>query len=329
MNKHKHKEAIIDKLRQWAGRNKDITYVIITGSRGRQTMGADEYSDIDVTIFSRNVKCYEKTTDWVTQIAPPVACYQDTIATGLTGKKIFFPGEVAMDVFFVDSRLLSWLYHYVQLKDRKILFAAIPSSLKKIIDNRIFFFMDYISRGFYCVVDKRDYHQKLMYIEQKCRCQPETYFNLQRVEHIVNKFWHHAYFMAVKLHRGNYFSAKIQYDNGMKYNLLYLMEMQAKTVKGKNFETWYSGRYVEEWGDPYVVSRLPYIFGHYEPTDAWNSLMETMSLFTYLTNFIIRNHPEHTFLNPAEEVTAWINALREKQVTAGILQDYKISRTLN
>jgi hypothetical protein len=316
-----HQEAIIDKLRQWAGRNKDIAYVIISGSLSRQIMGADEYSDIDVYIFSRNVKYYEQTGDWVAQIAPPLFCYQELVVNGLTDKKIFFPGGVTMDITFLDSRLLSWLYHYVRLKDRKILYAAIPTFLKKIIDNKILYFTRHINRGFYCMVDKGDYHKKLVYIEQKCRYQHETHFNLQRVDYIVMKFWHHAWFMAVKLHRGNYFSAKMEYDNGLKHSLVYLMEMQAKTVKGKNFDTWVNGRYVEKWGDPYVVSRLPYIYGRYEPVDAWNSLMETISLFTHLTNFMIRNHPEHTFQNPAEEVTTWINALREKQVTAGILQD--------
>lgn len=310
---NKHKEAIIDKIRHWAAQNEDIAYVIITGSQSRQHKQADEYSDIDISIFSRNVKWYENTSDWVAQIAPPIACYQDNIAAGLMGKKIFFSGEVALDVFFLDSRLLFWLFQYVRLKDQKLLYAVIPTHLKKIIDQRISFFMEYISRGFHCLVDKKDYHKRLTYIEQKCRFLPENYFNLDRVGHIVNKFWHHAWFMAVKLHRGNYFSAKIQYDNGLKYNLLYLMELQTKTLKGKDFETWQSGRYVEEWGESYVVSRLPYIFGHYEPDDAWNGLIETISLFTYLTDFIISAYPELTFLNPAKEVTAWIYALREKK----------------
>jgi aminoglycoside 6-adenylyltransferase len=42
------------------------------------------------------------------------------------------------------------------------------------------------------------------------------------------------------------------------------------------------GRFLEEWADRRAVTRFAVIFAHYDVSDAWRALLETMSLFRWL-----------------------------------------------
>lgn len=308
----KKKEEILSGLKNWALKNKDIYSVIIAGSQAREHAKADEYSDLDVVVFCKNKHWYDNNPEWMSEIAVPVAYYTDKVLMNQMGNKIFFYNSMAMDIIFLDKRLSYWVYLYTRMRSKKIIYALIPGIIKRTCEDAINAFAYNVQRGFYCLVDKKDYDRELHYVEEKFRHKKDKFFDMKRVNFIVNKFWHHSYVMAIKMYRGDLLSARIECDNGLKICLLQLIELHTKTLRGGEFDTWHSGRRISEWGDPAFTSRLKYIYGHYDLADAWNSLEETMHLFSDVLASLHKLHPNMTVNNPEKYIHKWIDDIKDR-----------------
>jgi aminoglycoside 6-adenylyltransferase len=45
------------------------------------------------------------------------------------------------------------------------------------------------------------------------------------------------------------------------------------------YDTWHSGRFLEEWADPRIVARLRHAYAHYDAAEIRRALLATMDLF--------------------------------------------------
>jgi aminoglycoside 6-adenylyltransferase len=309
---NKHKEEVLSGLKSWALKHKDIYSVIVTGSQARDYVRSDEYSDIDVIVFCRNRYWFDNNPVWMKDIATPVAYYTDRVLLNQMGNKIFFANAIAMDIVFLDIRMAWWGYVFARASNNRFLSVLMPRVLKRNFENGINAFAYNVHRGFYSVVDKKDYDRQLHYIEERFRHKKDKFFNLGRVNFIVNKFWHHSYLMSIKMYRGDLLSAKIECDNGLKICLLNMMELHAKSLKGGEFDTLHNGRKITEWGDPAFTSRLKYVYGHYDLADSWRCLEETIDLFCDVLSALQQLHPGMAINNPEEHVRKWINDIKNK-----------------
>lgn len=308
----KNKEEVLSGLKSWALKHKDIYCVIITGSQAREHEKSDEYSDIDVAVFCRNRHWFDNNHEWMSEISVPVAYYTDRVLMNQLGNKVFFYNAIAMDIVFLDKRISYWAYIYAKIRSKKIVSVLIPGIVKHKFENAINAFAYNVHRGFYSIVDKKDYDRKLHYVEEKFRHKRNKFFDLKRVNFIVNKFWHHSYLMAIKMYRGDLLSAKIECDNGLKICLLNMIELHTKTLRGGDFDTLHNGRRISEWGDPAFISRLKYVYGHYDFADSWNSLEATMDLFSDVLVSLHKLHPNMIVNNPEKYVRKWINDIKER-----------------
>lgn len=309
-----NKDEILLGLKTWAERNKDISCVIITGSQARETFKADEYSDVDAMVFCKNKRWFDHHTEWIAEISVPVAYYTDKVLANQLGNKIFFSNGIGMDIVFLDQRMCYWAYLYAGLKEKSGLLKLLPSSLKNSIESAINAFTYNVQRGFLCVVDKKDYNKKLHYIEEVFRFKRDKVFNMDRVNFILNKFWHHSYLMAIKLHRGDLLSARIECDNGLKICLLNLIELHTKSIKGAEFDTLHNGRRIAEWADPNFESRFKLMYARYDFADTWNSLDVTMDLFSDVLQALLSLHPDIKVNNPEKYIRQWIAAIKKKNI---------------
>jgi predicted nucleotidyltransferase len=307
MNKAKHE--VLKRLTDWATSTKDISCIVVAGSHARKDHQPDEFSDIDVVIFSSNVKFYERNFDWINQIGEPVLYYKDQLSRNITGRKVYFSNGVGLDIFFLDERAVYWSYLYAKASERKWLFAMVPGPVKKMMKAAVLFFAEYIRRGFYCLVDKGKFYDRLCYVDTRFKFRQEG-FNREKLEHLINSFWRYALHTAINLQRREFWHAKITCDHGMKKTLLVLVEIYTRTIEGRDYDTWHHARFLERWAAPFIVEKLPLIYGHYEMEDAWKCMKETADLFSEITRRLTDHVTDLNLLNPEEYVRQWIEAMQ-------------------
>ncbi|OGO52327.1 MAG: hypothetical protein A2148_01525 [Chloroflexi bacterium RBG_16_68_14] len=102
----------------------------------------------------------------------------------------------------------------------------------------------------------------------------------------------------------------------MKDLLLRMLEWHARATHGWDYETWYTGRFVDRWADPRAAAALRETFARYDEEDVWRALFSTMELFGWLAR---ETAERMNFTYPAaaeERVTEWVQARFLKRPTA-------------
>ena len=102
----------------------------------------------------------------------------------------------------------------------------------------------------------------------------------------MHDFWFHALWTAKKLMRGELWTAKRCCDFYLKQLLLVFIEWEAKLTGNENTDTWYNGRFFERWADKETQEDTRKVFAHYDETDIWRALLETMSLFRRVASYV-------------------------------------------
>lgn len=310
----------IEKIKQWATKNDDIVYALIAGSHGRSEKQSDEYSDIDIIMVSEKAAHYQNTSDWIAEIGESVLYFEDRVSGGIPTKRVYFPNGVGMDIFFVSKKTVARAYRFARAKEnKKILFRLIPPSVKRKLERYMNLFSYLIYRGYLSLVDKGNYAQKVACLERVFKYKKESNFRLNEAGVIANKFWYKALHVAVKLHRRELFTAKVDASDTISL-LLTLIEMHTKVKKGKDFETWHRGRYIEEWADPFIAEKLNGVFGSYDMAASWKSLFNTMDLFSEIVASIVNERKDVHFLNPEPYVRKWIEDIYAKANVGSISQ---------
>lgn len=308
----KARNEVLRKLKDWATATSDVSSIVVAGSSARKDYPPDEFSDVDIVIFSSNASFYQQNFDWIHQIDTPVLYYKDRLDRNIVGRKVYFANGVGLDIFFLDEKSVRWSYLYAKASKKKWLFAALPKPVKKIMNGAVFFFTEYIRRGFYCLVDKGKFEERLHYVNNTFTFKQEA-FSREKLEHVINSFWRYALHTGINLQRREYWHAKITCDHGMKKTLLVLIEIYTKVANGRDYDTWHHARFLEKWAAPFIVERLPYIYGHYEMEDAWKCMKETADLFSEITRQIQEHIPDLNLLDPETHVRKWLEEMWVKE----------------
>jgi aminoglycoside 6-adenylyltransferase len=58
-----------------------------------------------------------------------------------------------------------------------------------------------------------------------------------------------------------------------------MTEWQARATHGKDYDTWFRGRFLEKWANPEVTTGLKNAYGHYDKNDVSTALMGSLNLF--------------------------------------------------
>jgi hypothetical protein len=273
--------------------------VIIAGSRGNDQRQADEYSDIDAAVFCRRRKYYDEDLQWIKELGEAAFHYKDfTRVPGMSGvHRIYFVHGVQLDLFFWDSKIL-WTGHiYLWLRENLRSSRWMPAWIRKLIESRFTFFPDWVRRGYTVLVDKKKLKRSLEYIDRnfKYRRPPVS---LSQLQENVAVFWSFAYSSAIYIYRGELLAAKTLGDRIIKAQLLFLIELYTRLVKGQDYDVFNNGRKLERWAPAFISESLDDIYGRYDTADAWRSLMATVNLFSTIFHALVTEYPEFRTENP-------------------------------
>jgi aminoglycoside 6-adenylyltransferase len=116
---------------------------------------------------------------------------------------------------------------------------------------------------------------------------------------------------AKMLKRGELWSAKVACDCRLKEQLLSMLEWHARATHGPDCDTWYGGRFLEDWADSRAVAALPHTFAAYSADDLRRALFVTLDLFRWLA---VETAERLGYAYPAmadQRVTEWLRSLFE------------------
>ncbi len=250
---------LIERHTRWAEAEPDIRAALVLGSRARRDHPADEWSDLDVLVFTRDPGKLIRSGAWATALAPAWLTFIERTGDGSSWeRRTLYQGGLDVDVAIDPVESLDGI-----LKE-------IPPEVA-----------DIIRRGVKVLVDKDG---KLGQLEGMAL--PETgLFRKPTAEEFTNAvsdFWYHTLWSAKHLRRGELWWGKSGSDMYLKGLLRDMLEWHAHATRGEKLDTWLRGRFLEEWADPRAVQQLRDAFGHYDPADIARSLRATMDLYRWL-----------------------------------------------
>jgi aminoglycoside 6-adenylyltransferase len=210
-------EEMLDRLVRWAETQPDISAIINQGSRARIDHPADQWSDLDLIVYTSRPERYLTSTEWLENIGNVMLTFLEKTATGdNVERRALFEGGVDVDFSIIPKESL--------VKDLED-----PSSQDQ----------DLIRRGVRVLHDKTGLLAKLP--EPSKRPAPTRSPPTKgEFDQLVNDFLYHIVWTAKKLRRGELWTAKACCDSYMKWKLLGMIEWHTLASKGWDTDVWFS-----------------------------------------------------------------------------------------
>jgi len=301
----------------WAQTRPDIRAAIVVGSWARVDHPADEWSDLDVGFTTTDPQRYLSKTDWIEDIAPTWVTYPDP---GGVVRHVLFEGGLDAGFAVLANNTVKQAVRFLPVLRRfPILLRLLPKGLGQQITGDIASAADYYRRGVRVILDKDRLAAKFLSLFP-ADSQPNRPPSQPEFLDAISEFWFRAVWTAKHLRRGELWFAKTESCDGrMKSLLLRILEWRARATHGFDYDTWESGRFLEEWGDPAVLQGLRDVFAHYDEEDMWRALLATMDLFRSLAIETAERlgYPYPTATD--ERATEWTKTcLSERTATGGL-----------
>lgn len=253
-------EELIKRIANWAGARQDIRSAVILGSRARAIAPADEWSDLDIVLIVNSPSFYLDNTDWLSKISEVKILFLEPLAVGCgMERRVLFECGLDVDFSFISAAQVK-----KEMKD-----------CQSLVSQQLY------GRGYRVLFDKDGIVPpagKMPEPAVTCRLLTPAEF-----EETANDFWYHAVWTAKKLRRGELWMAIRCCDFYMKRLLLELVECHAQVFHGEKYDTWYNGRFFEDWADRRVVKELDKAFARYSYKEIRQALLATMDIFRWVT----------------------------------------------
>lgn len=247
----------------WAKEQPSILAVIVIGSRARPENAADEWSDLDMVLFTLDLEEYRSDPSWLQQIGDVLLSVLDH-----TGR-----GDPEWLVVFSDG--LKGDFAFTRIPEQCRMLPALPELLAATN-----FYHEAYQRGIYCLLDKTNPENEGKPIPWFHRQSAHT--SQDEFQKCMNHFWMEALRAAKFIRRGDLWRAYYTCNYAMKQRVLQMAEWQAQAQHGLEYETWYDGRYLDRWADPRLIRQLPAAFGEYEQSRIRAAFFNTVELFGWL-----------------------------------------------
>ncbi len=247
-----------DNLISWVTFEENVRALLLVGSRARSQPQHDKYSDLDTILFCLNPRLYVESNSWLRSLGPFWFSYLET--DGEPEQYALYDGYIKIDVMLISiasteslqSRLNPFIYDQVLQRGFKVLVDKTASQSQVIIDER------------------KNEHK---YPDQKI-FENHLYQGLLRVTTC-----------ARYLQRNDLWRANDLLNGTLRNNLLTLMEWEA-LANHPTTDTWYKGRFINQWGNKEIISRFPKMFGVYHKEEQQLALITFMQVFSRLAEKI-------------------------------------------
>ena len=271
---------IVDNLIRWGMSSDKLFAALVIGSQARDNHAADEYSDMDIVLIVDSPSYFIESDKWLNEIGVFHVSFVENTMDGLKERRVLFSDVLDVDFIF-----------------RPI------NTIEKISTDEVSLILSY---GYSILIDKIGLQEKLTR-----RDTTKQALNLpteQDFINIVNDFWYHSIWTMKKLKRGELWTAKFCVDSYMKWKLLSIIEYNAHTTHGYEYNTWHSGRFLEEWAESWIVEKLALCFSRYDEESIKAALQSTMDLFRVVA-VEVAEKLNFQYPKAADEyTTAWVTS---------------------
>jgi len=283
---------------KWAENRTDIKAAIVVGSRARTDHSADEWADLDIIMVTAEPELYSSTYDWIKNVGDPLLTFIEETPGGFLERRVLFEGMLDVDFAILPEE--EFRTKVLQFQQGKI-----PPQLAAQI-------LDLFGRGIRVLLDKDRMIARLQTLLIKIEpssLPPPTQHDFLEV---VNDFLYHAVFTAKHLQRGELWWTVTCLNCHMQSLLRQMIEWHAKVHYGWSHETWFRGRFLEEWAHPAVIEKLQRSIAHYDVEDIKQVLLSAVDMFQWMAKEVAEklNYSYPTDVN--EYVIEWIrNTLQQ------------------
>lgn len=266
-------------VQHWALSREDIRAVLIVGSRARSHHIADELSDLDLILLTTDASLYYTDGTWLSTFGAILLSAVDVLQSGDPEWIVVYEGVLKGDFSFFqiteNDSLADQLAHFP--------------------------FQNVLARGIRILVDK--------FPQSKPLLTPSRPFQMptaDRFEHVVANFWIVVTRVAKFIQRGDLWRAVNMLYCKLRAHLLTMMEWHAHAIHGLDYDTWYDGRYLDEWLDAESLAALPDLFARYNPVELQAALLNMVNLFRCLAQ-VVAHHLGFEYPDNADiQLTAWL-----------------------
>lgn len=253
-------DQIIRQFFIWAKSETNIRCCAIIGSRARTTdHPADQWADLNFIIFADHPQEFISPGSWVEEFGKVLLTFVERTGDGSAWeRRVMYEGGLDVDFTLFPLESISHIFDGSAPQD---VYNAMARGVKILFD-KDGLIESYVKTGIKKVSFKPPPQEEFL------GC--------------VHDFLFRAVWAAKHLRRGETWRAKTCCDGHMKDLLVDMLEWHARVKKGRKHDTWTIGRFLEEWADPKAVKELSEIYAHYDETDIWRALVNTMDLFRWV-----------------------------------------------
>jgi len=245
-----------DRFTEWAGYVDDIQAAFIIGSRARMDHPADDWSDMDILLFTTNPSYYLEHSEWLEGLGKVLCSFSTYTAGGDPERLSLFEGGYQVDFVVANMEELN---HLAQTNT---------------VHGNFY-------RGVRVLVDKNSICSHIMPRNFHAPAAPPV--TQEAFSHVCHMFWFVALYVAKQILRNEMWVAKAR-DSDLKGLLLRMIEWYEKAANGSDYDTWHAGRFLQEWASPDVYAGVSASFGGFHQSESWDALMESTALFKRLSH---------------------------------------------
>lgn len=270
----------------WAKTQPAICAALVIGSRARIVHPADEWSDLDLIVFTTEAAAYGSNGEWLGQFGEIWISVMNYIGHGDPEWLVVYSDGLKIDIAFTAVD------------------ADVPFDLQQTVDASPY--QDVISRGARVLFD-RSFAPTALHINP---IEPALLPTPDQFTTLIHHAWLDAMRVVKFIKRGDLWRAKRYCDGELKQHLLTLFEWHARTIDPSR-DVWHDGRFIDEWADPRTLARLPNTFAAYSTDDLWRALFATRDLFRSLSIEIADRlgFPYPTLID--RRVVEWLQSIRD------------------
>ncbi|HEX8684496.1 MAG TPA: aminoglycoside 6-adenylyltransferase, partial [Ardenticatenaceae bacterium] len=232
------------KVLSWAERRPDVRAILVVGSGARRHHPADEWSDLDLEIFTTDSDPYLTGVPDIEEIGLVLVSIPFDKGDGYPEHLVLFEGVKKVDFAFSPIEKLRRLTYEQPLDEL-------------------------YERGYYVLLDKDGLAAQMP--APTFAAPPLVRPTEEAFIEAVNAFWYHAHQIAKLIRRRDLWNVKT-WDALLKEHLLQVMEWHARATRGWEHDTWHSGRFLPEWADAETWAALQHSFAHFDAEDSWRAL---------------------------------------------------------
>ena len=248
------------KIIHWSHERLDILATVVIGSYARLSPAADEFSDLDLVLFTLDPGAYTTASTWLHELGELWIATLNYIGPGDPEWLALFDGGTKADFLFVTAE---------PDQSPAQMLAALP-------------YQDVLARGARVIYSRGSEHQKSSFSPApagRSRLPSEQMF-----EATVNRTLFAAERLAKFIRRGEFWRSGTTAKTELGRHLLTLIEWHAQSSSTTSLDTWYDGRYMEQWADARVLDRLRNLDLGYRMTDQDVAVQNALELIEWLAS---------------------------------------------